>query len=333
MSEKLKVVQFGLGPIGMASARLALQKPGMDVVGAIDIAEHLVGRDLGEVLGLSKPLGIEVHPDASAVLERTRPDVVLHTTSSFLPRVEDQLMPCIHAGANVVSSTEELFYPYYRDPEFCDRIDKAAKEHGVIVVGTGVNPGFSMDVLPLTLTGICAEVKKVRALRVVDASHRRGPLQRKIGAGLEKAEFEKRVSENKLGHIGLLESLLAIADGLNWHPETIDEKVEPVLAQKAIRTPFVEVQPGQVAGIRHTCVASINDTPVIELELQMYVGADDPNDSVFIDGDPPINMRIDGGIFGDTATVAALINTAGRLQGLSPGLKTMLDLPVPRAFL
>lgn len=333
MSEKLKVVQFGLGPIGMASARLALQKPGMEVVGAIDIAEHLVGRDLGEVLGLSESLGIEVSPDASAVLEHTRPDVVLHTTSSFLSRVEDQLMTCIRAGANVVSSTEELFYPYYRDPEFCDRIDKAAKEHGVIVVGTGVNPGFSMDVLPLTLTGICADVKKVRALRVVDASHRRGPLQRKIGAGLEKAEFEKLVSENKLGHIGLLESLLAIADGLNWHPETIDEKVEPVLAQKAIKTQFVEVQPGQVAGIRHTCVASVNGTPVIELELQMYVGADDPNDSVFIDGDPPINMRIDGGIFGDTATVAALINTAGRLQGQAPGLKTMLDLPVPRAYL
>ncbi len=332
MAKKLRVVQFGLGPIGQAAARLVLEKPGMELVGAIDIAEPLVGKDVGELLGLP-PCGVVVNPDAVATLASAQPDVVIHTTSSFLNRVEDQLTTCIEAGAHVVSSTEELFYPYYRDPEFCRRIDRAAKEKGVVVVGTGVNPGFSMDVLPLTLTGICTHVRHVRALRIVDASLRRGPLQRKIGAGLEKAEFEKLVAENRLGHIGLLESLLAVADGLGWKPDTIDEKVEPVLAETPIETKFVSVQPGRVAGIRHTCVASLQQKPIIELELQMYVGAKQPQDSVFIDGDPPINMKIDGGIFGDTATVAALTNTAGRVMGQPPGLRTMLDLPIPRAFL
>ena len=331
MVEKLRVVQFGLGPIGKEAAKLILNKSRFELVGAIDIAEELVGRDVGEVLGVDRELGFTVSKDAAAALEASRPDVVLHTTTSFLDRVEDQLMTCIHAGAHVVSSTEELFYPYYRDPEFCRRIDAAAREKGVAVIGTGVNPGFAMDVLPLTLTGVCAEVQKVRAERIVDASHRRAPLQKKIGAGLTETAFKRLVDENKLGHIGLLESLLAIADALGWHPDTIDERVDPVLAQQPVETAFVRVEAGQVAGIRHTCVATLKGAPIIELELQMYVGAEHPCDRVVLEGTPPLQMEIPGGIFGDTATVAALVNTAARIVAAAPGLRTMLDLSIPRA--
>lgn len=333
MERTLRVVQYGLGPIGREAAKVVNQKARFQLVGAIDINPDLVGRDVGEVLELDKPLGFTVSDNAEQTLQSLRPDVVLHTTSSFLNRIEDQLMACIRAGAHVVSSTEELFYPYYRDPEFCERIDAAAREHGVVVVGTGVNPGFAMDVLPLTLTGVCTEVHRVRAVRVVDAGKRRGPLQKKVGAGLTKDEFEKLASEGKLGHVGLLESLLAIADGLGWKPDTIDENIDPILADRAITTPFVTVQPGQVAGIHHTCVAYRHSEKIIELDLRMYVGAPDPHDAVEIDGTPPLAMRIDGGIFGDTATVAALVNTAVRVASAPPGLRTMLELPIPRAVL
>lgn len=332
MSKKIRVVQFGLGPIGKAAARLVAGKECMQLVGGIDISPDLAGRELGEVLGLrGGDRGMEISENADALLREVKPDVVLHTTTSFLERVEEQLLTCIHAGANVVSSTEELFYPYYRNHDFCDRIDTAARRLGVVVIGTGVNPGFAMDVLPLSLTGMCATVKKVTCRRVVDASRRREPLQRKVGAGLTTSEFEQLVDQGKLGHVGLLESLLAIGDGLGWHPDTIDENIDPVVAEKKVVTPFLTVEAGQVAGIHHTCVGSFKGKKLIDLELKMFVGAKDPHDSVVIDGDPPINMRIAGGIFGDTATVAALVNTAARVHAVAPGLKTMLDLPVPRA--
>lgn len=331
MFDKLRVVQFGLGPIGIASAKLALEKKCMTLVGGIDIAEDLVGRDLGEVLSLPDKMGVRVSADAGQVLRDVQPDVVLHTTSSFLPKIEAQLLACIQAGAHVVSSTEELFYPYARDRAFCERIDAAAKANRVAVAGTGVNPGFAMDVLPITLTGICTHVASIRAMRHVDAGKRRQPLQKKVGAGLSENEFMHLVEQGRLGHIGLLESLQAVAGALAWEPESIEEKILPVIAKKRVETPYFTVEPGEVAGINHTCVGWQNGRKIIDLELQMYLGAEAPHDRVFIEGSPPINMRIEGGIFGDSATVAALINTAARIKRAAPGLRTMLDLDIPRA--
>ncbi len=332
MSEKIRVVQFGLGPIGIETAKVILKKDRFELVGGIDIAPDKAGRDLGNVLGLDKKLGTTVSADAAALLSDLRPDVVLHTTSSFLDKVESQLLTCIEAGAHVVSSTEELLYPFERDAGFSERIDAAARKHGVAVVGTGVNPGFAMDILPLALTGVCTEVRSLRIERVSNASRRRQPLQKKVGAGMSEAEFRDLAARGGIGHIGLVESLLAVAAGLGWKPESVQEKLEPILADHEIHTDYFHVKPGQVAGIHHTCTATIGGKTVIDLDLKMYLDAEDPHDSVFIDGTPPVNMRIDGGIFGDTATVAALVNTAGRIGTVSPGLRTMLDLSVPRAI-
>ncbi|MDZ7293049.1 MAG: dihydrodipicolinate reductase, partial [candidate division KSB1 bacterium] len=166
---RIRVVQFGLGPIGQACVKVLTQKFGVELVGGIDVDPQMIGKEIGEVCGLKNNLGIIVRGDAEAALAEWKPQVVLHTTLSFLDRIEDQLVTIIRSGAHVVSSTEELFYPYERNPEFCNRIDALAKQHGVAVVGTGVNPGFAMDVLPLCLTGVCTEVKKITATRVVDA--------------------------------------------------------------------------------------------------------------------------------------------------------------------
>ena len=331
MEKQIRVVQFGLGPIGIETAKVIDKKSSFELVGGIDIDPDKAGRDLGEVCGLGKTLGRPVSADADALLHELKPDVVLHTTSSFLDKVEDQLLTCIRAGAHVVSSTEELLYPFERDADFSARIDAAARRNNVAVVGTGVNPGFAMDILPLTLTGVCTEVKSVRIERVSNASERRQPLQKKVGAGMSEAEFRELAASGGIGHIGLVESLLAVAAGLDWKPETVEEKLEPILAEKDIHTDYFHVRPGQVAGIHHTCTATIGGKTVIDLDLKMYLDARDPHDSVFIEGTPPLSMRIDGGIFGDTATVAALVNTAARIHTAAPGLRTMLDLTVPRA--
>ena len=233
---------------------------------------------------------------------------------------------------NVVSSTEELLFPYDRHPRLSARLDEQARAHGVTVLGTGVNPGYVMDSLALMATGVCREVRRLDIERVVDAAQRRLPLQRKVGAGLTPAEFDERKRAGAFGHIGLVESALLVADGLGWPLDRVDERLEPVIAPTDVETPFLRVTAGQVAGIHHTVRGHRGESEVLSLDLRMYVGAENPRDAIRVDGDPPIDLLVRGGVFGDTATVATLVNAVPLVVAAAPGLVTVKDLPLPRAF-
>ncbi|MCH8019934.1 dihydrodipicolinate reductase [candidate division KSB1 bacterium] len=332
MENQLKIVQYGLGPIGIEAAKLVLQKKRLKLVGGIDIDPDKVGVDLGDVLGLDSKLKISVSNDPQKVLNETQPDIVLHSTGSFLAKVEEQLQICLQAGASVVSSCEELFYPYRRDAKFCARIDKVAEENKTTVVGTGVNPGFSMDVLVLAMSGVCTKIEKIVATRVVDASKRRLPLQKKVGAGLTPDEFRNLVRQGKLGHIGLVESLYAVADKIGFQFDELKETIDPQISTKTIETDYLTVQQGEVAGILHVAKALKKDEELIKLELQMFVGAEKERDSVTIEGEPPIHLNVEGGIFGDKATIARMINAIPVVSNASPGLTTVVDLPLATYF-
>ena len=335
MSAPLRVVQYGLGPIGRACASTLLEKAAtglVELVGAIDIHPELASKDLGTVLGHPKPLGIRISNDARGYLREVKPDVVIHTTSSFLERVYDQIAVCLDAGASVVSSTEELFYPLDRHPDLAQSLDELARERGVSVLGTGVNPGFAMDILALTSSGICANVRSIRITRVVDAGKRREPLQRKVGAGITAEEFRDRRNGGSFGHIGLLESASFVARALGWKIDRFEETIDPVLAEERTESSFVVIEPGRVAGIHQHVTGFADGRAVLELDLLMFVGARDTHDAVEIDGDPPVDLVVRGGIFGDTATVAALINAVPVVANAPPGLLLASDLPVPRAF-
>lgn len=330
----LRVVQYGLGPIGQAVARTVLTKSGaFSLVGAVDIDPDKVGRDVADVIEDDiSATGVRVSDDAEEVLATTEPDVVLHTTTSFLDGVTDQLIQCARAGAHVVSSTEELAFPYKRAPDLAERLDHVAREESVVIVGTGVNPGYAMDLLPLTATAGCTEVEALHVERVVDAGKRRVPLQAKVGAGLSVEDFEEKKEGGEFGHIGLRESLLMVADGLGWSLEAVEEELRPVRADTAVDTGVRQVAPGDVAGIHHTAIGRAVGAPRVILDLKMYVGADASYDAVQVDGTPPINLRVHGGVFGDTATVGMLVNTVPLAADADPGLRVMTDLPVPRAF-
>ena len=322
----LRVVQFGLGPIGQACARLALDRPGLDLVGALDLDADRVGQDVGTVLG-REAVGAPVRSDAEAALAEWAPDVVLHTTLSFLDKIEGQLLACIEAGAHVVSSSEELFWPFERDPGFCERVDAAAREAGVAVVGTGVNPGFVMDLFPVVLANsVIARVDRVDVSRSVDAGRRRGPLQKKVGAGLTEAAFREREAAGGFGHIGMVESAHALAAGLGWEGAEVTETFGPHLATADHQTPHATVTAGDVAGIHQTATVRLGGEVRATLTLTMAVGAPD-EDRVQIAGDPPLDVVVQGGTFGDTATVAAVVNAAARVAVARPGLRTVLDLP------
>lgn len=321
----LRIVQFGLGPIGQACARVVLSRPDMELVGALDLDPIRIGRDVGQILG-GEAAGAVVRNDAEAALAEWRPDVVLHTTISFLDRIEDQLMACIGAGAHVVSSSEELFWPFERDAAFSARIDAAAREAGVAVVGTGVNPGFVMDLLPVVLASACTHTDRIEVERLVDAGKRRGPLQRKVGAGLTEAAFREREAAGGFGHIGLPESALAVAAAMGWPVDELQESFGPHMATGAHQTEFVTVEPGQVAGIHQVAAVVSGGQERVRLTLTMAVGAPD-EDRVRVHGTPGMDVVVRGGTFGDTATVAAVVNTAPRIGRAAPGLRTVLDLP------
>lgn len=335
MSHPIRVVQFGLGPIGIESLRTVLAKQAtglIRLVGAIDIDPEKSGRDVADLVGLPEPTGIVVASDAARLFAEVQADVVIHTTASFLDRVHDQLRCCVEAGLHVVSSTEELSFPFERHPGLAAELDQLAREHGVVVLGTGVNPGYAMDTLALMATGVCTDVASVHIERIVDAGQRRQPLQRKVGAGLTLDAFEAQRATGTFGHIGLRESLLLVANGLGWQLDRIEEALSPVVASETVVTPYLTVEPGRVAGIHHTVDGYVDGRAVLSLDLQMYVGADAPRDAVHVAGTPPIDLVIRGGIFGDTATVAILVNMVPLVVAGPPGLRTMQDLPVPRAF-
>ncbi|MDZ4721061.1 MAG: dihydrodipicolinate reductase [Roseiflexaceae bacterium] len=323
----IRAVCYGLGPIGLGIARLALARAGLDVVGAIDIDPQKIGRDLGELIG-SSPTGVLVGADAGAVLAATRPDVVLHATGSALERILPQLRQAAEVGANIVSTCEELSFPWTTQPQLASELDALARRSGITMLGAGVNPGYAMDALPLMLTAPCAAVRSVRVLRIVDAARRRGPLQRKVGAGLTAEAFAAKVADGSVRHVGLPESLHMLATGLGWNLTNSNDLIEPMIADQLFETEFVRVEPGQVAGVRQVARGFLNGREVLNLELRMYVGAPDPQDSVTIDGDPPIQMTITSGIHGDVATAALVINAAAVVVRANPGLASMRDIPL-----
>ena len=325
----VKVAQFGLGPVGLETLKLAAAKPWVGVTGGIDINPAIAGKDLAELTQTPSLRGKRVFASLAELLTVARPDVIFHTAVSKVKAAFPQLEPMAQAGISVVSSCEELLLPQLREPELAARLDAVCRQHGVRIVGTGVNPGFVMDVLPVCLTGVCRDVRAVHVQRVVNASTRRGPLQRKIGSGWTPEEFEHRFREGTAGHAGLKESLALIAHCLGWQITDLVEIGKAVVADHDIRTPHVEVKKGQCCGIHQYAEAKCDGKVCLTLDIKMYLDAPNPHDACQIEGKPPLTMRIEGGVAGDEATVASLVNTAPRLLKAPPGLLLMTDLAVP----
>jgi 4-hydroxy-tetrahydrodipicolinate reductase len=331
MENEIKVVLFGVGPLGVAIARGMLKKKGMRIVGVVDTAKDLVGKDLGEVLKLGKTLGVMVTDDAKSLLSKLRPKMGIIATKSTVKGIYPELTMCIKAGVNVVSTCEELSYPYHKEPRLSAEIDKLAKKHDVAVLGTGINPGYLMDALPITLTGPCLRVDSMRVTRMMDSSKRRIPFQKKIGTGLTPEQFEKNIREKVItGHVGLVESIAMIASALGWKLDSITEfPPEPIIAKKEVTTPYTTVKPGYVAGLKSVAHGAKGGNPVIVLEFVANALVEEEYDAISIDGIPNVNQKIIGGVHGDVGTVAVVLNMIPKVLSAAPGIATMKDLPSP----
>jgi hypothetical protein len=328
VKKKIRAIQYGMGPIGASIVKLMREKESIEIVGAIDTDPAKVGKDLGEVVGAADaPWGVKVSGDARGVLEQSA-DIVMHTTSSSLPKVADQLLACLDVGSCVVSTCEELSYPYRTHPELAAKLDKAAKENGVALVGTGVNPGFVMDKLVITLAAVSQTINHVKALRIVDAGKRRLPLQKKIGAGMSVEEFKEKVTEGVIKHVGLPESVAMVADSLGLKVDEITETIGPKVATERVQTEFLTVEAGQAAGVHQIARGLSDGKELIYMELQMYVGAKEPADTIELQGHPNISLVIPGGSHGDIATASVAVNSIPAILEAASGLRTSRDLAI-----
>ncbi len=333
MEEKIKVIIYGLGVIGGNIAKALLEKKGIEIAGVIDIDPKKIGKDMGEILQLPEKTGVIISDKSKEVFNNSKAKAVIHTTFSYLPQVLPQIIECIEAGLNVISTCEELSFPFKRYPKLAQQIDALAKKHQVTVVGTGINPGYLMDTLPLSLTAPCLDVKSIKATRMMNSARRRIPFQKKVGTGLTQEEFKKHIEEKIItGHVGLLESINMIADGLGWKLQEIKElPPEPVIAEKEVETPLCKVTPGKVLGLKSIAYGKMNGKEVIKLSFIAYAGVEEEYDEIIIEGKPNIHQKIIGGVHGDIGAIATTINTIPKAINASPGLYTMKDLPLPSA--
>lgn len=325
----IRVMFYGLGPIGAAVARQIAARKGFTIAGGIDVDPTKAGQDLGAVIGLGRKLKVRVSDDAAGALKRAKPDVVVLCTSSSLRKVMPQIESVLKRRIPIVSTTEELSYPVGKNRALARKIDSLARKAKVAVLGTGVNPGFVMDALPIALTGISERVDSIRIDRVQDARVRRLPFQQKIGSGLTTDQFQRKVDDQSVRHVGLAESVTMIADAFGWKLEKVTDEIKPKIADRTVESEFLAVDPGYVCGIVQDGIGWKGGKPIITLHMEAYLGAPESFDSVVIEGNPRIEQKIVGGVHGDIATASITVNSIPKLLSAPPGLRTMRDMVLP----
>jgi 2,4-diaminopentanoate dehydrogenase len=328
----IKTLHIGLGPIGAGIVRQVAARKGFKIVGAVDIDPAKIGMDLGDVCAVGRKLRVKIAGDIARTIRATKPDVAVLCTSSSLKRVVPEFEAVLKLKVPIVSTTEELAYPVRGNAALARKIDALAKRARVAVLGTGVNPGFTMDALPIALTGVCESVTAIEVARVQDASIRRLPFQQKIGAGLTREEFMQKVNAGTVRHVGLAESIAMIADAMGWKLDKVTDEIEPKMCERETSSQFLTVKPGQVCGIVQDGVGYRKGEPLIKLHMEAYLGAPESFDAVRITGNPALKMMIAGGVHGDVATAAITVNSIPKVLQAAPGLRTMRDMALPSYF-
>ncbi|MCL2873789.1 MAG: 2,4-diaminopentanoate dehydrogenase [Defluviitaleaceae bacterium] len=335
----VKVAIWGFGAMGRGAAAMLLQKKGVEIVGIVNRRSD-VGREMHEVLGVKKgdhPEVIITNKVEDVIFEKSC-DVVFSGTDSFTKDAFDKIKLVLENKINCVSIAEEMAWPQIQQPELAAQLDKIAKENGVTVLGTGINPGFIMDYLIVALSGVCENVTGITAKRVNDLSPFGAFVMQEQGVGISVEEFEKRKASNSMtGHVGFPESLGMIAEALGVKLDKYEQTQDPIISKTHREHPHAKVEPGTLAGIRQQAFGYVNGEKFISLDhpQQIHPHMENTNtgDYINIKGTPDINISTNPEIPGGIGTFAMAVNMMPHVINAEPGLATMLDLPVPRAIL
>lgn len=329
MDNRIRVVQIGLGPIGCSILLELHRRDDYLIVGGIDRDPEKVGKDVGKVAGTGAAMDLAVQSQGDSILRKMMPDVAVLATSSSLERVRPTILDLVRNKINVISTCEELVFPWASQADLAKELDEVARRNEVSILSTGVNPGFIMDYLVAVISGLTREAKTVEVDRVLDASVRRAAFQRKVGAGLSQEEFQKAVAAGDLRHVGLRESVELIAQSLQWHLTKVEESLEGVVAEEVMPSHSGEVAVGKMIGVEQVATGYEDLEKKIVLRFKASLGEAEPRDRIIIEGTPRINLTIEGGVHGDLATCNVVVNSIRPLVEARPGLLTMLDIRAP----
>jgi 4-hydroxy-tetrahydrodipicolinate reductase len=238
----------------------------------------------------------------------------------------------------VISSAEELAYPMAQSPELAEELDRIAKENGVSILGTGINPGMIMDLLVVLMTGCCRDVEHVTARRVNSLSPFGPAVMAEQGIGLTPEAFREGVASGKLsGHVGFHESIRMIADAVGWKLDKVTQTMEPIITDVDRISPHGSAKAGDVAGCAMKGFGYVDGELKIEMDHPQQIEPEQvgvkTGDYVIIKGAPGINLVNSPEVPGGVGTISMCVNMIPHIINARPGLKTMIDLPVPRAIM
>lgn len=338
MRDPVRLLVLGTGQMGAGIVRLVGRRRGLALVGVFGRRTERAGLDVGTTIGLDAPLGLPIRSDLERLCDEVRPDVAIQTTCSRASDAEPELTALLERGVDAITIAEEMAWPAAQSPEVAARLDALARARGATLLGTGVNPGFVLDLLILVLTAVCADVTSITATRTNDLSPYGPTVLAAQGVGLSPDAFRRGVEAGSvIGHFGFRESIAMIAATLGWEIERVEETREPIVARVRRKTPFVTVEPGRVAGCEHTAVARVAGRTAISLVHPQQVHPElegvATGDRIEIDGTPPVRLSGSPEIPGGLATVALAVNAIPRVLAAPPGLVSMADLPPPAAVL
>lgn len=338
--DNVKVGIWGFGAMGSGMAEMILKKKGIEIVGICDRNENRVGKDVFEVLGIERGdrKSVIINGSPEEAFPENSADIVVLATDSFTKGAFDKIKFIAERKMNVISTAEEMAYPKAQQPELAKQIDMIAKENNVTVLGTGINPGFVLDLLILALTGTCESVEHIKAARVNDLSPFGKAVMEEQGVGVTLEEFNKGIENASIaGHVGFPESIMMITDGIGWNLDKVDQTREPIMTNVYRESKYAKVEAGNVAGCRQCGYGYVDGELKIEMEhpqqiLPQLEGLS-TGDYITIKGTPNIELAIKPEIPGGVGTIAMCINSIPHVINALPGLKTMLDIPVPRAMM
>ncbi len=338
--DHIKVIIWGFGAMGSGMAEMLLKKKGVEIVGICDRNAARVGKDMYEVLQMERGdrSPVIITDKIEEIAKEGAADVALLATDSFTRAAFDKIKYIVEKKINVISTAEEMAYPQAQEPELAKEMDRLAKENGVTILGTGINPGFVLDLLILALTGTCETVEHIKAARINDLSPFGHAVMEEQGVGLTVKDFEDGVATSKVaGHVGFPESIRMIADGIGWNVERIEQTREPIVSNVYRESKYAKVEAGNVAGCRQCGYGYVDGEIKLDMEHPQQILPEmegvDTGDYIWIKGTPNINLQIKPEIPGGIGTIAMCINMIPHVINSVAGLKTMLDLPVPRAIM
>jgi 4-hydroxy-tetrahydrodipicolinate reductase len=340
MMKNIKIVIWGFGAMGKGMADMLLTKKGVEITGVCDLHPDLVGNSIFNVLEekQNNHKNVLVSNNIDELLNKESCDLVLLCTDSYTRKAFPKMKMILEAGINCISTAEEMAYPKAQEPELAKKLNIIAKENGVTVLGTGINPGFIMDLLVIALSGTMIDVEHIEANRVNSLSPFGPAVMEEQGVGITVDEFNHGVETDTLaGHVGFAESIYMIADALGKKLDGYEQQMKPIVTSLDRKSKYGEALKGNVAGVNMTGQGLIDGEVFIDMkhpqQIEPEMEGTNTGDYINIKGTPNIHMAITPEIDGGIGTIAMCVNMIPHVLNSRPGLKTMIDLPVPRAIL